>query len=412
MSAVDIAYLIALGIPATAVAGYPITMAIRAFWLRKKIIQPPMAADLPPVTLVISAHNEEVSIVDRLENALSLEYPAGKLRILVLNDGSSDRTSELVRRYADRGVVLRETGVNRGKSAALSEAVPTLDTEIAIFTDANSRFDREALVRLVRWFANPRVGAVCGRLVYDQQQATSVDREEDRYWRWDNWIKNAESTTGDMVAGNGSILAIRTHLAEPIPAWLANDFAWLNIARLRGFKVCFDPTAVAFEKAAPNIAGEFNRRVRIMTRGLNAVAHAFHYYGALAPKERAPLGEAVFFFAQLIAKKLFRYLAFPALLVAMALTPFLTPVLLLAVGWAIWGLFVLAIVAGLLQPTMARVLPRWPNTLYPLAMASASLVALGHFVRGRRISTWRTHRQVAAPNRPAVLPMGSIGRPV
>jgi energy-converting hydrogenase Eha subunit A len=199
-----------------------------------------------------------------------------------------------------------------------------------------------------------------------------------------------------MVAGNGSILAIRTRLAEPIPSYLANDFAWLNIARLRGFKVCFDPSAIAREATAPSMAGEFRRRSRIMTRGLSAIGHAIDYHLDLPAHERLETPDALFFFAQLICKKLFRYLAFPALLLAMLLTPFLSAGLMQALGLSVVGAFSIALTVGCLRHMAPRRFGWLPNTLYPIAMASASIVALFRALWGRRVSTWTPEREVPA----------------
>jgi cellulose synthase/poly-beta-1,6-N-acetylglucosamine synthase-like glycosyltransferase len=396
MAMVDLVQLALLGIPAISVGLYPAAMALRSTLLHKqRLAPPPVKVPPPPITVVISAYNEEDSIRDRIKNVLAMDYPNGRLQIVVVSDGSTDRTAEMARSYSDFGVRVLEFAANIGKSAALAEVAKHIDTSLSVYTDANSRYDCDALLRLVRWFQYPEVGAVCGRLVYDQSGASNIEAEEDRYWRWDNWIKHAESHTGHMVAGNGSILAIRTRLAEAIPAYLANDFAWLNIARLRGYRVCFDPTAIAREQTAPTMAGEFRRRVRIMTRGLNAVAHAFRYHASIPLEERPTPRATGLFFTQLICKKLFRYLAFPAVLLAMCLTPLLTTAPSLALGVGLWAAMAGLTLVGLLRPRMLARFPQWPNTLYPLVMASASLVALYRFSKGQRVSTW-------TPERPAI----------
>ena len=393
-------FVSALSVPATAALFYPLAMAARSMVRRRQAINPATLVSDQPVTLVISAFNEEDSIAARLDNALSLDAPGGELRVLVVNDGSWDRTAEIVRGYADRGVELLDLPVNVGKSAALARATALIQTEVAIFTDANSRFDKDALVRLARWFSRPDVGAVCGRLAYDLDGASTVNREEDRYWRWDNWIKNAESATGHMVAGNGSILAIRTKLTEEIPSYLANDFAWMNIVRLRGLKVCFDRTAVAREAAAPSMIAEYRRRVRIITRGLSAVRHSVGYYAGLRAGERATAPEALFFFTQLVCKKLFRYLALPALLVAMAAVPFMTSLPMVVLGVGLWMAMAGLVVVGMARAQFPGRLGRLPNTVYPLAMSFASLVALRNFLAGETISTWQPHRSTVSENRP------------
>lgn len=406
MTPADLLHLALLGIPATAVVGYPIAMMLRARLSPQadRLAAPPLKIPPPRITLVISAFNEEHAIRKRVENALSLEYPATRLDIVVVSDGSTDRTAEIVRSFSDMGVRLIERTANAGKTAALNEAIALIDSEIIVCTDANSRFDREALLRLVRWFQNPEVGAVCGQLVYDQECDAGVGEEEDRYWRWDNRIKEAESATGEVVAGNGSILAIRRRLAEALPSYLANDFAWLNVVRLRGFKVCYDPTAIAREETAPTTSGEFRRRTRIMTRGLFAILHAFAFHQSAEPAQRLSLKAAAFFFSQLIAKKLFRYLAFPALVFALALTPWLTPGPSQWLGITLLVSFLAAIAVGLAQPVAVRWVRRWPNTLYPIVLASASLVALARFIAGAPVARWTPERAPTVTQAPALQP--------
>ncbi|MBX3730357.1 MAG: glycosyltransferase family 2 protein [Candidatus Sumerlaeia bacterium] len=393
----ELLFLTLLLVPAVAVFLYPLAASVWATLRRSQRVVPgSTAGEMPPLTVIVSAYNEEDSIAARLKNLLSLDYPADRLDILVVSDGSTDRTNEVVSSFLDSRVRLLALPTNVGKSAALTLAMQHVHTELLVCTDANSRFEPQALRLLVRWFADPRVGVVCGRLVYESgREAARVSTEESRYWRWDNRIKESESATGHMVAGNGSILAIRREFAEPIGGHLANDFAWLNIVRLRGALACFEADAVAWEKTAGTIDAEYRRRVRIMTRGLWAIGHSVGYYFSQPSEARANPLAAAGFFAQLVCKKLFRYLSFPALLLAFALTPLLPvgPVLMLGFAMGL-GLGTAALI-GLNHRQLVRLAPRLPNTLYHLAMASASLVALRNLVTARRVARWQPHRSLA-----------------
>lgn len=393
----EILFVMLVLIPAVALFVYPVAMSVWATFRRgRRVVPGSPAGQMPPLTVIVSAYNEEDSIEARLENLLGLDYPADRLDILVVSDGSTDRTNEIVSGCPDPRVRLLALPANVGKSAALTVAMQHVHTDLLVCTDANSRFEPQSLRLLVRWFANPQVGVVCGRLIYESgREAARVSAEESRYWRWDNRIKASESSTGHMVGGNGSILAIRREFAEPIGGHLANDFAWLNIARLRGALACFEPDAIAWEKTAGTIDAEFRRRVRIMTRGLWAIAHSVTYYFAQPFDRRAGLGAAAGFFVQLTCKKLFRYLSFPALLLAFGLTPFLPvgPVLILAVAMGL--VLGAAALLGLIHRHLVRLIPAVPNPLYHLCMASASMVALRNLMTARRVARWQPHRSLA-----------------
>ena len=148
------------------------------------------ASDLPRVSLLIAAHNEESVIEERIENALALDYPTDRLEIVVASDGSCDRTVELVRAYSSRGVRLIEFAERQGKSNVLNCTIPNLTGDIILLSDANTFYEPVAARRLARWFSDPRVGAVCGRLILvDSATGTNVDS---LYWHSKHFLRNAK----------------------------------------------------------------------------------------------------------------------------------------------------------------------------------------------------------------------------
>ena len=151
VSAVGFAYL-----------GYPLLVLLLSRLFGRNPAPPGVAESrLPVVSLLIAAHNEEVDIEARVRNALALAYPAGRLEVVIASDGSTDGTNEIVRRYADRGVVLLAYETNRGKAAVLNDAVPRLRGDVVILSDANTHMAADAARRLASWFADPDVGVVC-----------------------------------------------------------------------------------------------------------------------------------------------------------------------------------------------------------------------------------------------------------
>ena len=139
----------------------------------------------PSVTLIISAFNEAAVIRKKLENVLSLTYPADRLDTVVISDASDDGTDEIVREYASRGIRLCRQNDRRGKTAGLNAVIPTLSSEVLVFSDANAMYDSEALARLVRNFADLEVGCVTGEARYIAHGVASADVGERLYWNYE-----------------------------------------------------------------------------------------------------------------------------------------------------------------------------------------------------------------------------------
>jgi cellulose synthase/poly-beta-1,6-N-acetylglucosamine synthase-like glycosyltransferase len=228
-------------------------------------------ADLPFVSVLIAAYNEEAVVGERIENALQLDYPDSKLEIVIASDGSSDGTNAIVKRYDDPRVRLLEYAVRQGKAAVLNAAFSELRGDIVVLTDANTNMDRRAVRNLVRWFRMPNVGVVCGRLVLvDPATGTNVDG---LYWRYETFLKHCESRLGALLGANGAIYAIRRELYGGIRRnTLIDDFVVPLLTRLRtGCSIEYDPEAFAYEETPAAIGSEFNRRARIGTGGFQSL---------------------------------------------------------------------------------------------------------------------------------------------
>ena len=225
----------------------------------------------PRVSLIISAYNEEDVIREKLVNSLALDYPRELLEIVVASDGSRDRTPAIAAEYASRGVRVYEFPTRRGKNAALNDVVPQARGEIVVFTDANGKFERDALRKLVRHFADPRVGCVCGELIYMSSTDNLVARGYNVYWRYDQTLKRLESRFGCLLGANGSIFAIRRHLYRPLPGEVCNDMVLpIQIAAL-GHEVLYDPEAISREAGSQDAPEELGRRSRIVGRGIRGI---------------------------------------------------------------------------------------------------------------------------------------------
>ena len=233
------------------------------FWGRSPARPQVPDAELPTVTLLIAAHNEESVIADRIENSLNLDYPAGRLEVVVALDGCSDRTAEIVRNYESRGVRVLDNPSRQGKAATLNAAIARLTSEILILSDANTSNERSAARRLVSWFADLRVGVVCGRLILtDPRTGRNVDS---LYWRYETFLKRCEATLGALLGANGAIYAIRRSAFVPLqPNTIIDDFVIPLQSKLRtGCSIVYDAEAIAWEETPARLGAEFGRRARI-----------------------------------------------------------------------------------------------------------------------------------------------------
>lgn len=249
--------------------GYPALL-----WILSKLRPRPVAAGdvTPHVTFIIAAYNEEQNIAAKIENTLSLDYPADRIEVLVVSNGSTDRTNDIVRAFEDPRVRLLALP-QPGKMQALNEGAAAARGEIFVFTDADFLLDRHTLHLMASQFADSRVGGVCG------SRNTSVRREGDAtgegeglYARWDKWQKTLESKIGSVFAADGLLYAIRRELYVPITdIHAADDIAISTQIPIRGYRLLFEPNATAFESAGVNAEQEFGRRIRVTNHSVRAV---------------------------------------------------------------------------------------------------------------------------------------------
>src|SRR6266481_5776016 len=365
--------------------GYPVLVGI----LATLFSQPAESPDgkQPSVSIIISAYNEAPVIAAKIENSLALEFPAERLEVIVISDCSDDGTDEIVRSCAGLGVRLIRQNQRLGKSAALNYAVPQARGNILVFSDANALYLPDAVCHLVRHFANPKVGYVVGNARYYEKGTESHSAQsEGLYWRLETYLKEKESLFGSVVGGDGAIYAIRRELYSPLLPTDINDF--LNPLQIisRGYSGVFEPAAVCYEEAAQNFSQEYRRKVRIISRSLNALSRV--------PEVLNPLQNPRHWF-MLISHKVLRWFA-PVFMI-----------LLFAASLALWS-FQLYRVAALSQAAfygMALVGWRWqsghgPGKIFSLCfyfclVNLASLLGCLKCMRGDLVGQWAPPRHNA-----------------
>ena len=345
----------------------------------------------PSVSLIIAAYNEEKVIAERLDNALAMDYPRERLQILVASDGSSDRTEDIVASYASKGVLLLSLP-RRGKIQTLNAAVARASGKILVFTDANIMCRADTLRELVANFADASVGGVAGHTAYTlDPDSESSSYGERLYWRYDTWLKKLESQTGSIVSAHGGLYAIRRVLFRPIPdGAVTDDFAISTSVIAHGYRLVFEPNALATEVAVPEAQREFRRRVRLMTRGLRGV---FLRRRLLNPRKYG------FYSVVLASHKLARRLvpASLAILGVASLAAWSQGALYQAAVLAQAFFYGMASVGYLLRRSrMGRLRLLYIPFYYCMANVACS-VAWVHALRGRRIEVWQPQRQSLRP---------------
>ena len=227
----------------------------------------------PKVSLLISVYNEESVIEDKILNSLTLDYPKNLFEIVVISDGSNDRTRAIAAGYAPKGVFLRHYEGRSGKTACLNKAVPLAKGDIIVFSDANSKYDKAAIKRLVNNFIDETIGFVTGTTKYISNDGERILDSIGVYSRIEQFTKRLESNIGSCVGADGAIFAIRKHLYRSLKDFDINDFVVpLNVIKQR-FRGVFEEEAFCIEKTAKSTKGEFNRQVRITNRTIRAIVN-------------------------------------------------------------------------------------------------------------------------------------------
>jgi len=228
-------------------------------------------SDLPACTLLIAAYNEENFITEKINNTLALEYPQGKLEIIFITDGSSDRTPEILKEYPE--IKLLHQQERKGKVAAMHRAMEYVNTEIVIFTDANTLLNKDALIMISRHYADEKVGAVAGekRVQFDVK-ADAGAAGEGFYWKYESRLKKWDSELYSTIGAAGELFSVRRNLySEVSEDTILDDFMISMRIAEKGYRIVYEPDAFAIENASENISEELKRKIRIAAGGIQAI---------------------------------------------------------------------------------------------------------------------------------------------
>lgn len=355
-----------LGVIGYTYAGYPALI-----WTLSKLKshEDIFLSEEPGVSILLAIHNEEDNIAKKLDNLLDLDYSSEKKEIIVVSDGSTDSSDEIVRSYSDRGVKLIRNEDAEGKAAALNLAVGAASYNILVFCDARQRIAKDALLKLMRWFDDEDVGAVSGELEIESEKGPGA------YWLYEKFIRAAEAKVDSVVGATGALYAMRKALFKPLPknCLLDDVFTPMQVV-LAGQRVLFDPEAKVFDVEA-TLDGEFSRKARTLAGNYQLLK--------FIPELLNPFKNRLFF--QFLSHKVMR-LACPFALVTL-LGSNLVLVFSLAPGWPFYLItlggqlagYSLAL-KGFLQGEDAGKLAKLSHTFVTLNIAAVE--GLRRFIKG------------------------------
>lgn len=335
--------------------------------------------EFPRISLLISVYNEAAVIRQKLENALALDYPEDRFEIVVVSDGSTDATNEIVSSFDDSRVVLK-TYSRAGKTACLNRSVADLTGDIVVFTDANSMFPPQALTKIARNFADEQVGLVTGWTSY-RRQGSEEEETPGLYARLEKLTKEGESKISSCVGADGAIFALRRELYHWLEEYDINDFVIPLHVLEQGRRVVLDTDVFCLEEPSEGAGQEFRRQARMTNRTLGAIQRNAHF---LNPFQ---YGSFAFF---LLSHKVLRFMT-----PLFAVGALLTSLLLLATAGVYVLLFVLIMLllvaglVGLMGWARSRIIDLCATFLLTNA---GQVVGWFRFLTGRADTMWTPQR--------------------
>ena len=269
---IEILFWIGIGIVFYTYLGYGIVLylmvKIKELFVKPRL--PRLPETLPEATLLIAAYNEEAIVASKMVNCRQLDYPADKLRLVWITDGSNDNTNERLKEYPEVTVLYQPR--RQGKTAALNRAIPYVKTPYVIFTDANTMLNKGAIKEIIRQFSDPRVGCVAGEKRVEIQAEQGATAGEGIYWKYESALKRLDYRLYSAVGAAGELFAIRTSLFEQMPPdTLLDDFILSLRIAMKGYKIAYSKEAYALESVSLNMREEEKRKVRISAGGLQSV---------------------------------------------------------------------------------------------------------------------------------------------
>jgi cellulose synthase/poly-beta-1,6-N-acetylglucosamine synthase-like glycosyltransferase len=364
-----------------AYAGYPLLLSLLAPLRRRRR---PDADYTPMLSVLIAAHNEEAGIARKIADTLALDYPPEKLEILVLSDGSTDRTDAVVQSFTDARVRLVRVEPRRGKTNAQNHGVREARGEVLVFSDATTAYHPQALRWLAANYRDPRVGAVSGHYKYfDASGNSPTGLGTIAFWNYENWIKMLQSRLGTITGCCGCIYSVRRALYTELDPGIISDLVQPLWVIQKGYRVVFEDRALAYEETTQSAAEEFSMRVRVVTRGMR---------GLLSVPDLFKPWKHPWVSFQLVSHKVLRWFV-PVFLMVL----FASSAALVSLPFYRWCFllqtvfYLLALLSSVLR--FHRVWKGLGVPFYFCTVNAAALVSLWELLRGRNYAVWQPTRK-------------------
>jgi len=254
-------------------AGYGIFLyllvAIRRLFKGKRKVQTNMDT-LPSLTLVVASYNEADIMREKIQNTLELNYLEQKLNLLFITDGSSDGSERIIEEFPQ--IKVMHSPERRGKIHAIHRAMKEVQTDVVVFTDANTFLNTDSLINIARHYADPSVGAVSGEKRVKVDSEADATAGEGFYWKYESKLKQWDSELYSVVGAAGELFSIRRHLYEPVSSdTVLDDFMISMLIAQKGYRIVYEPDAYAVEESSANIKEELKRKVRIAAGGIQSI---------------------------------------------------------------------------------------------------------------------------------------------
>ena len=377
----EIIFWLTLGIIFYTYFGYPLFILLLSLFINHEIKKGEIE---PNVTVLITAYNEEKNIVAKLENTLSLDYPKEKLEIIVASDASEDKTDQIVREFSGRGVILHRVEGRVGKTETQNQTVKIAKGDIVIFSDATTKYKKDAIRKIVRNYDDPSIGAVSGRYEYVNPTGAPVGLGTILFWKYENSVKSGQTRIETVTGCCGCIYSVRKSLYEPLPREIISDLVEPLKILEKGYRIAFEPEAVAYEETTETSEEEFGMRVRVISRGMVGLWYMRKLFNPFK------YGFVTF---QLFSHKVLRWMI-----------PFLLPFLLISnlflVGYPFYTLtfvaqilFYIGAMGGYLLDKMGKKAKLLALPLYYCVVNAASVAAFFRTIFGKKAIVWETVRK-------------------
>lgn len=349
--------------------------------------------ELPTLTFLVAAYNEEYIIEEKIRNSLALDYPKDRIQYLFVTDGSDDRTRELIQLHPE--IECHHRPERCGKIAAVNRVMPSAKGSITIFSDANAMLNKAALRHIVKHYQNPKVGAVAGeKRVTMEEKDSASSAGESLYWRYESTLRKWDGDVYSVMGAAGELFSIRTDLYEKVEEdTLIEDFVMTMKLLRKGYKIAYAPDAYACEEGSEDTSEELKRKVRISAGGLQAswrlrdLAHPVkHPWVAF----------------QFLSHRVFRWTAAPISLLVLAV---IHPILMWQEGgfYALSfifhvGCYVLALVGAILARKKIKIKVAFVP-YYFLMMNFSVFLGFNRLIKGRQSTIWEKAKRKATTDK-------------